>query len=192
MGRDVDGTQVYFQSNAATWPTQPAGWGKAVVKVRLSDGLITGLFPIHYNLSMHMSARAGDGWVYVSTYDWSNPDPNTTWYPYSNEIVRVRADGSAIERIVHHRSRGDSYWLTPRAVISMDGERLIYASDFQLNGKPSEYVDTYVIETSTFLVGGQQGFVVEELAGPPRRLLDPAPTWPSPDRLSKSRAGSDR
>ena len=146
VGRDVDGEQVYFQSNAPTLPLQPPASGLAVVKVRLSDGEISVVFSLHPRLSMHMSARAGDGWVYVTTYDWSNPDPSVQWFPYSNEIVRVRADGSVVERLVHHRSRGNSYWRTPRAVVSMNGEKLVYASDFQLKGKPDEYVDAYLLE----------------------------------------------
>lgn len=116
-----------------------------MVKVRLSDGQLTLLHPLHWSLAMHMSARAGDGWVYLSTYAWEDPDPADTWHPYSNEIVRIRADGSVVERLVHHRSRANRYWRTSRAAVSMDGTKLVFASDFRLDGRPPDYVDTYMI-----------------------------------------------
>jgi hypothetical protein len=145
MGRDVDGTQVYFACNSNTNPQQPPGWDNAIVKVRLSDGQVTGLLALDWDLEVHVSARAGDGWAYVSTFDATDPDPDSKWFPYYGEVFRVRADGSVVERIVHHRSRANAYWKQPHAAISMRGDKLIYGSDFQIDGQPSDYADTYLV-----------------------------------------------
>lgn len=160
MGRDVDGTQVLFINNANTAPGEPAGcFPSGIVKISL-DGFATKtcLLTTPWGLDQHYSAHGNDGWLYVSTYDNSpNPpqpiaidpedwvvDNDDLWHLYTNEIFRVRADGSVVQRIAHTRSTGDSYWRQPHANISISGNLLTFGSDFQQN-LHTDYADTYVI-----------------------------------------------
>lgn len=155
MGRDVDGTQVLFMTNVSTDPQQPAGCNNGILKISL-DGNVrrTCLLQMDWIISKHMSANGNDGWVYISTYNEdARPQPGppndlTVWHAFTNEVFRIRADGSAIDRLAHHRSISDVYWLQPHATVSITGNKLIYGSDFQRRPHP-EYGDTYLIDLST-------------------------------------------
>jgi hypothetical protein len=163
MGRDVDGTAVLFMTNAATNPQQPAGCDNGIVKISLDgDARRTCLMDIPWGTAKHISAHGNDGWAYVSTYvpgalpvaaspNDDNATDDTNWHTYTDEILRVRADASRIERLAHHRSSRESYWLQPHATISISGRKLIYGSDFMLD-LHSEYADTYLIDLSAAVV----------------------------------------
>jgi len=164
MGRDVDGAPAVFTTNSPTNPQQPPGCDNGVVKIAL-DGTArrTCLIRLAWAMEKHISARGNDGWVYVSTFQPSaqpvpagaDPTDESVWHPYTNEIFRLRADGSAVERLAHHRSRADSYWRQPHANISISGNRLVYGSDFHLDGVGPNYADTFLIE----LTGSRPAFV---------------------------------
>lgn len=140
MGRDELGRDCIYAINLNTTPpTSTPG----IIKVLLSDASTTLLLDFGDGHSVHVSGRALDGWAYIGSYG-SGYGPAPPWYPYSHEIYRVRGDGSVIERLCHHRSSVNSYWQAPRPVISMDGTRLVYSSDF-MQSEPGDYVDTYEI-----------------------------------------------
>src|SRR4029078_6169357 len=76
--------------------------------------------------------------------------PGTSaWAPYTNELLQVKLDGSAVTRWTHHRSRPlNSYNYQPKATVSRDGTRLLFASNYNLQSiynDPTEYSDTYLI-----------------------------------------------
>jgi hypothetical protein len=121
-----------------------------IVKIRLPDGKQTCLAQLDWSLAVHISAPDGNGSVYVDTEAPVNPEPGTAgWFAYTNEILQIKLDGSAVVRWAHHRSRPlNSYNWQPKLSVSRDGSRLLYASNFNLqaiDGYPREYSDTYMI-----------------------------------------------
>ncbi len=83
-------------------------------------------------------------------YVW-NPggeDPNTVsmivfdWRPTHEELVRVRLDGSEIQRLAHHRSHVFDYGDQPRANVSFDGRYYVFSSNW--GGR--DRVDVYAVE----------------------------------------------
>ena len=62
MGRAVDGTQVLFATNAATFPQQPAGCNNGLVKISLdATATRTCLRQISWGIAAHFSAHGNDG-----------------------------------------------------------------------------------------------------------------------------------
>lgn len=165
MGRDIDGSAVMYITNAPTNPQQPAGCDNGVVKISL-DGTAsrTCLLALDWGMGKHLSAHGGDGWVYVSTYQ-PTAEPvaaepgvsdRTKWLPYTNEIFRVRGDGSEVERLAHHRSSLTTYYRQPHATISISGRKLLYGSDFHLDGQHEQYADAYLIHLDDQDSGGEE------------------------------------
>jgi hypothetical protein len=85
-------------------------------------------------------------------YVW-NPngeDPNDVemvafdWRPIHDEIVRVREDGSQVERLAHHHSYYISYGDTPRASVSYDGKYVVFNSNWAGSGR----TDVYAVEVA--------------------------------------------
>ena len=161
MGRDVNGTQVMFVSNAAalapTFPGTTTCDMNGLVKISLDAAATpTCIHNLGWAVPAHYSAGGNDGWVYVSTAEpKAQPVPaapgnhdQTKWHPFTNEIFRVKADGSVVERIIHHRSTVASYYQEPHANISMSGKMLVYGSDFQVSN-PGSYADTYLINMAS-------------------------------------------
>jgi hypothetical protein len=86
----------------------------------------------------------------VGTYAPGDPNPASGWPAYTNELLRVRLDGSATERLAHHRSRPfDGYNYTPRASVSRDGSKLVFSSNYGLQeilGRADDYSDAYLMQ----------------------------------------------
>jgi len=147
VGRDADGQGVLLWANAAD-PAPVCDNG--VVKIRLSDANQTCLVTFNWNLAVNVAATDNSGWVYVATYAPGDPDPlNGAWPTYTNEILQVRLDGSAVRRLAHHRSRPlNGYNYTPRPSVSRDGTKMVFSSNFgmQQSGYPTEYADAYLID----------------------------------------------
>lgn len=119
-----------------------------VIKRRLSDGLITVLVDTGY--ASHTSGRnyKRPGWVYV-TYQTRDEPKN---YPYQNEIVAVKLDGSRIERICNTRSNNFNYVAESHGSPSPDGTRVIFASDWDSGTFP---VQAYVVDISDKINGNR-------------------------------------
>jgi hypothetical protein len=145
MGRDTNGQPVLIWANGGD--PEPV-CDNGVVKIRLSDAQQTCLLQIDESLAVHISA-SDEGWAVVSTYAPSDPRPDALWPAYTDEILRLRLDGSRVERLAHHRSRpSDDYNWEPKATISRDGNRIVYGSNFGLpmtDGYPAQYADAYLI-----------------------------------------------
>src|SRR5436309_9310337 len=144
--RDTNGDEVLIWANSND-PSPVCDNG--IVKVRLSDGNQTCLLSLDWSLAVHISGTDNSGWVFVETYAPGDPSPGSSgWKPYTNEILKVKLDGSQVERLAHHRSRPlDSYNYEPRVSASRDGSKIIYASNFGI-GSPTYYADTYLISVS--------------------------------------------
>jgi hypothetical protein len=121
-----------------------------IVKVKLSNGQQTCLLQLDWSLAVHITAGDGDGWVFVETYDPTDPPASSPpWKPYTNEIIQVKLDGSETRRLLHHRSRKTAiYEYQPRATVSRDGSTLVYSSTYNLQDTPGHafgYTDAYMV-----------------------------------------------
>ena len=104
-----------------------------VIKRRLSDGKISVLTAGGY--ASHTSTRNVNrpGWAYV-TYQHRGP----TWPPYWDEVDAVKLDGSmTVERIARLYTKRIDYLTESHAVPSPDGNRVLWASDWEAaSGRP--------------------------------------------------------
>jgi hypothetical protein len=146
---DTNGDEVLIWTNSND--AQPiANCQNGIVKIRLADATQTCLLQLDWSLAVHITAPDGNGFAFVETYAPANPVPGTSaWAPYTNELLQVKLDGSAVTRWTHHRSRPlNSYNYQPKATVSRDGTRLLFASNYNLQSiynDPTEYSDTYLI-----------------------------------------------
>jgi len=162
----VDGTLLWSESRyglPSHWDAQidqngdevvvgvakTAPYSGNVIKRRLSDGQITVLVDTGY--ASHTSGRnyKRPGWVYV-TYQTRD---NKKSYPYQNEIVAVKLDGSRIDRLCNIRSNNFTYVAESHGSPSPDGTRVIFASDWDSGTFP---VQAYVVDIRNELMPGWQ------------------------------------
>lgn len=107
------------------------------------------------SLTMHVSLADQAGWAYMDIYRPSsddtpgNPNPTANWKPYTNEIVQLKLDGTAVRRLAHHRARLTNQWYNqPNASVSRDGKTLVFDSNFGYgNYDVTQYNDVYLIDT---------------------------------------------
>ncbi len=182
LTRDTNGEDVLVWTNSND-PLPIANCRNGIVKVRLSDAQQSCLLRLDWSLAVHITAPDGNGWAFVETYAPADPPPQLPdWVPYTNEILRVRLDGSETRRLLHHRSRPfNNYGYQPRATLSRDGTRLVFTSNFglqQILGYPLEYADVYLVYLEPGPGADRQ----------PRRLQQESP-GPLLDGLGSARHG---
>lgn len=163
VGIDAAGRQVLYLATSAS-PDELGGCVNSVLKLDLADGgatcLGTGAPALDWTIGIHLAAPSqASPWVYVSTYGSS---PDAPWLPYTNEIVRFRADGGCpVERLAQHHSRkvlGNDYNYQARASVNRDGSKVLFNSNFGLRdigatggcfdsgpSVPLLYSDTYLL-----------------------------------------------
>lgn len=150
IGRDSNGDEIALIHNSGH-PSPPVNCLNAVVKVRLRDRRQTCLLPFDWGIGVHISAPLEGDWFIVSTYSQNDPSlpPPGSGMRYRDEILRVRLDGSRVERLAHHWSRAyDSYSFQPKASISNDGSRLVFSSNYRRQEKgdvPDTYTDAFLL-----------------------------------------------
>lgn len=151
MSRDVTtdggpGDEVLIWTNSND--PQPACGQNAIVKIRLADATQTCLLSLDWSLAVHISA-ADSTWAFVETYNPTDVIPPTGWFPYTDELLQIKLDGTEVRRLAQHRSRPlNSYNYMPKLSVSRDGTRLVYASNFGLQltaGAPQQYGDEYMM-----------------------------------------------
>jgi hypothetical protein len=137
MAIDADGADVYIGISKSP-PDE-----FHIIKRRLDDGKVVVLAP-HGDAS-HVSARniRWPGWVFVS-YQGSFEHTSAMRYPahFYSEVIALRIDGSGqIRRIAQTRSIMGEYLSEMHASSSPDGARVIWASNWGVEGGPiSDYV----------------------------------------------------
>jgi hypothetical protein len=141
--REANGEEVLVWFNSA----DPAPiCENGIVKVRMADGQQTCLLTLDWGLAGHVSAT-DHSWVMAETYAPSDPS-TANWKPFTNEIFLIKLDGTQIRRLATHRSRPfNSYNYQPRATISHDARRVVFSSNYGLQGSagyPGEYSDVYL------------------------------------------------
>jgi hypothetical protein len=149
MSRDVDGSAILLWINSAD-PTPIANCQNGIVKVRLSDARQTCLVQFDWGVAVHVSAPDGSGYFFMETLNDSDPMPASGWTLYTHEVLQIKLDGSEVRRLFHHRSRPfDSYYWQPRTSVSHDGTKLVFASNYGLQGLlsgiPADYTDSYLV-----------------------------------------------
>jgi hypothetical protein len=153
--RDATGAEVMVWTNSND--PAPIACDNGIVKVRLSDGQQTCLRALDWSLAVHISCPDTSGWCFVGTYAPGEPSP-TNWPAYTNEIFQVKLDGSEVRRLAHHRSRRrNDYNYEPKATVSRDGTRLVFASNHNLQnilGFGSDYSDAFLMSVSAGGGGG--------------------------------------
>ena len=162
MGVDVGGESVLIWTNSAD-PQPIPNCNNGIVKVRLRDGTQTCLLALDWSLAVHISA-ADNAWAFVETYNPIDVIPPAGWFPYTNELLQIKLDGSEIRRLAHHRSRPldrpvDNYVYEPKVAASRDGALIVYGSNFGLQAilnYPHPYADTYMIATGISVPTGIQ------------------------------------
>lgn len=117
-----------------------------LIKRRLSDGKINVLVDKGY--ASHTSGRCikRKNWVYV-TYQIRD---NSSWWPFRNEIVAVKLDGSRIERLGNLHAIKFDYLAESHGCPSPDGTRVMFASDWEKGDFP---VQAYVIDLRDKVAG---------------------------------------
>lgn len=137
-GRDVM-LITNSDENPVTLPDFPNG----IVMVDLETGEQKGLLTLPWNLAVHISAPADAEWCLVTTYDPLDPDAalvdGEARVGYSNAILKVALDGSGAEILCYHFSDSSSYLGQPKATVSGDGSRFVYAKR-----KPDGTTDTWL------------------------------------------------
>ncbi len=146
MTRDTNGDEVFVWTSSAD--PQPKFRQQSIVKVRIADGAQTQLLAYDWSLACHISACDKD-WCFVETYAPGDPQPPSGWFPYTNELLAIKLDGTEIRRLAHHRSRpfppGNTYNYMPKLSASRDGKRIAYGSNFGISA-PLNYSDAYMID----------------------------------------------
>lgn len=120
-----------------------------VVMVRLRDGAVTPLTdPSNESYPHHVSTRNYErlGWAYVGYYSAEGKR-------FSDEIVAVKLDGSkSVERYAHkHSESSGCYRCEPHAAPSPDGSRVLWASNWMLNGNGTgspDAIQAYIVHTT--------------------------------------------
>jgi hypothetical protein len=140
MTRDVDGSEVLIQFNAAD-PTPMPNCPNGLVKINLANTQQTCLLQLDWSLAAHVTAPDQNGWVFAETYN-STPlsPPNAPWHTYTNELLQVRLDGTEVHRLAHHRSNTQFYDGQPHISVSRDGSRYAFNSNMM-----SYTTDVYMV-----------------------------------------------
>lgn len=88
----------------------------------------------------------GSNFLYVWNPNGVNPSAvqmiGFDWRPIHEEIVRVRQDGSVLERLAHHFSHVTDYGSMPRAAASYDGRYVVFNSNWGGSGR----IDVYAVQ----------------------------------------------
>jgi hypothetical protein len=92
-------------------------------------------------LNQHVSLLARDEtWALLSFYSYRGAGGAGPGL-FHDELVLVRTDGSGrFRRLLHHRSKAQDYWETPRANLSYDGRFVAFSS----NWGGSKRVDLFI------------------------------------------------
>lgn len=146
VGRDSNGDEVLIWESAAD-PKPQFGNTAGTVRIRLADSSQKMLLDRDWSgNAAHIYCPGAPGWFLISLY---MPDEKRAWVPYANEILRVKMDGTEIQRLVHHRSRPvNDYTYMPKANGNPDLSLVVYGSNFnmqRIKGYPKGYSDVYML-----------------------------------------------
>lgn len=150
VGRDTDGSEILVWHNSP-WRFAPRTCQNGVMKIRLRDARKTCLMTFEWGIGVHISLPEDEHVAIISTYSASDFAEGESHVPrYKDEILRVKLDGSGLERLAHHWSRAyDNYAFQPKASASRDGSRIVYSSNYRQQDKHEDYPAIY---TDAFLL----------------------------------------
>jgi len=164
LGLDANGEEVLVMDIYSEADNQTH-----ICKFALADGDSTHLLALSLLFDMHESCRAlsRPGWVYVSTFDYFErlTDSQENWLPFEDEVFALKMDGSGtVERYAHHHSReystytpdrdhGANYFAEPRATVSKDGTRILFASNWRIKMDEDFSIDAYLVDLRNMITG---------------------------------------
>jgi hypothetical protein len=122
----------------------PERMRQAVVYSR--SGLAEGWHTLSVTVTGTRNPASSGYRVYVDAME-----DNTPWTVYTNEILKVKLDGSEVRRLAHHRSRAwNTYTYQPKvSVCSRDGKRIVFTSNYGvLSRQYTNYSDEYMMEVN--------------------------------------------
>lgn len=103
---------------------------------------------------------------------------NDTWRPWDNEIILIATDGSGtVYRVCHHRTKYQSFWDGPHAVISPDGTKAVFTSNM---GGSLGIGEDGGLRRDVFMVELAASGTLPDPTPTPDPAPDPTPT-PTPD-----------
>jgi hypothetical protein len=138
MTRDVDGSEVLVKINSAD-PVPTPNCENAIVKIKLATAQQTCLLQLDFSLSAHVSAPDHGGWIFAETNNHTTA--SSPWFPYTNELLQIKLDGTEVRRLGHHRSDSRTYDGQPRISSSRDGSRFAFNSNM-MGATPDVYTAT--------------------------------------------------
>ena len=161
VGKDLNGNEIAIVDRIPdTYKDAcPSGGGADVIRLDPPHS-VSCLVDLNW-ASSHISYRdSSQGWVAISLFDQGTcPDYScfvenlksdwpSGWRHFYEEVILVKIDGSAVVRLVHHRSRSaEYYWAQSRAAISRDGRYVIFDSNMDLEDTGlNNYSDVYMIK----------------------------------------------
>jgi hypothetical protein len=161
VGSDLSGNEIAIVGRIPdTYKDDcPSGGGADIVRLD-PPHMISCLVDLNW-ASAHISYRdSARGWVAISFFDQAACPSYSCFaehlvssWPYSwkhfyDEVILVKIDGSAVVRLIHHRSRSaESYWAQSRASISRDGRYVVFDSNMNINDTGlNDYSDVYLIK----------------------------------------------
>jgi len=187
MTRDVDGSEVLIQSDGS--PTPMPGCPGGIVKINLANAAKTCIFNLtandNWSDAVHISAPDSGGWAFIETYNSSASQ--SPWYPYTNEILQIKLDGSEVRRLAHHRSNTSAYDGQPRVSVSRDGSRLLFNSNM-MNPAGSN-VDAYLMMIPGAVPAATQSSAPSQnqpVSSNPTSAPAPAPASTTPVRIQEN------
>lgn len=132
------GRDVLLITNSNENPVTQPDFPNGIVMVDLETGEQTGLLSLPWSLAVHINAPQDAAFCIVSTFDPLNPDVRNLFH---NAILRVALDGSGAEVLCYHSSDSSTYTGNPKATVSREGSRFVYASN---GGEADGPVDTWL------------------------------------------------
>lgn len=125
LGVTTDGAGEFFMTFELYHPS-----GLLSLGVRALPGTATASAPTYVQVldwgnGAHISCRGPAGVCLVT----ASSDLSNGRSAFEGELFLQHVDGR-VERIAHHRSSECGYWVQPRATLSPDGRRAVFASDW--------------------------------------------------------------
>jgi hypothetical protein len=143
--QDASG-QAYMVWTNSNEPGADPACQNGIEKINLRTFERTCLLPLDWNLAVHISPAVG--WVCVETYSMLGA-PSVA---YQGKLLKVPLDGSSITEICDHGSIIDPAWsgddrylAQPKATVSRDGRRVLFASNREAPDRPG-YVDVFMAD----------------------------------------------
>jgi cysteine-rich repeat protein len=125
LGIMPDGTTEFFMTFELYHPSGELSLGTRTLPGTATASAPTYVQVLDWGNGAHISCRGPAGVCLVT----ASSDLSNGRSAFEGELFLQHVDGR-VERIAHHRSSECGYWVQPRATLSVDGRRVVFASDW--------------------------------------------------------------